>query len=167
MTQIKKILCNHGGLLIASITAASMGCGSVYHGDPAKKSSLNGTSESDVDLSKTHNLSGAQAELLLSLMFQTGIRDASGRLGAMHLNSDRIDCSAPVVVNPVASCTIETATKTKVVDQGVAQQLFTLLRESNATVKSDRLGITQVEAQQVDCQRTTIRGGGTVCSFID
>ena len=111
-------------------------------------------------------IEGQEAEDLISALFQSGVRDRTGRLGALHLEVEAIDCTAPVVPHPIPHCTVSVSgAQKKEVPSAPASVMFRVLQQHGAVIPRDLLGITIVAGYQVDCQRSMVRNGTSQCSF--
>jgi hypothetical protein len=111
-------------------------------------------------------IEGQPAQDLIGLLFKAGIRDPSGKLGAVHLSLDGIECSAAVVPNPIPSCTLIVDGNLRPLDTNSAQLMYILLKQSGATVPSTLLGTIRVSALAIDCQRSLTLNGTTRCTFL-
>ena len=145
--------------VLAYASLALSGCG----GDPLLSSSAL-TSASLA--TKVISIEGDDADLLINALFQSGLRDASGRLGALHLTADAISCSAAVVPDPRPSCSIVVLGDMKSVATGPAATMFQVLKAHGAKESQDTLGIEVMGGGAVDCQRVTIHSGISKCSLI-
>ena len=121
--------------------------------------------DADIRTSQQHLLEGQPAEELIQILFKAGVRDPSGRLGALHLAVDGVECSAAVVAAPAATCTLIVEGDLRPFEQTSAQMLFQLLLQNGAKVPGELLGTTRVAARSVDCQRSVTRTGVSRCTF--
>ena len=119
----------------------------------------------DILAGRQISLEGDEATQMIDALFQSGIRDASGRLGALHLTVDGIQCSASVVPNAVPDCVISVGGNDLQATQKAADAMFAILKAHGAVVPRDLLGIDIVGASRVDCQKVTIRNGVNKCTF--
>jgi hypothetical protein len=117
-------------------------------------------------VTKVISIEGDDADLLINVLFQSGVRDASGRLGALHLTADAISCSAAVVPDPRPSCTILLQGELKSVATAGAATMFQVLKAHGAKDRQTTLGVDVVGGGAVDCQRVTTRSGISKCSLI-
>ena len=145
-------------LLAAMAVATLTGCGGT---SPEAASNLRASGLG----SSVVAIEGSDADLLIDALFQSGVRDASGRLGPVRLKVDAISCSAPVVPDPTATCSLMILGDMKAVATTQAGTIFQLLKAHGARVPQDRLGIDVVAASAVDCQRSAIRNGISKCSL--
>ena len=144
--------------MLAYTSLALSGCG----GDPSlSPSALTSASTA----SKVISIEGDDADLLINVLFQSGLRDASGRLGALHLKADAISCSAAVVPDPRPSCTILLQGELKSVATAGAATMFQVLKAHGAKDRQATLGVDVVGGGAVDCQRVTIHSGISKCSL--
>ena len=144
--------------VVALASLALSGCGSDLS---LSSSALTSASP----LTKVITIVGGDADLLINVLFQSGVRDASGRLGAMHLTADAISCSAAVVPDPAPLCSIMIQGELKSVATGAAATMFQVLKAHGAKDSQDTLGIEVVGGGAVDCQRSTIHSGISKCSL--
>jgi hypothetical protein len=144
--------------ILAYASLALSGCG----GDVSLSSSVL-TSASSV--LKVITIEGDDADLLINVLFQSGVRDASRRLGAMHLTADAVSCSAAVVPDPRPSCSIMIHGDMTSVATGAAATMFQVLKAHGAKDRQDNPGIEVVGGGAVDCQRITIHNGISKCSL--
>jgi hypothetical protein len=144
--------------VLACASLALSGCG----GDVSLSSSVLTAASPAL---KVINIEGDDADLLINVLFQSGLRDASGRLGALHLKADAIICSAAVVPDPRPSCSIMVQGDMKSVATGPAATMFQVLKAHGVKDSQDTLGIEVVGGGAVDCQRVTIHTGISKCSL--
>ncbi len=117
------------------------------------------------DPQKTLTIEGDEAELFISSLFQSGVRDPSGRLGALRLQVEAVSCSAPVVPAPIPSCTLMVQGELKVVPTAPAANLFQVLKARGATRPTDLIGVYLVGASAVACERNTTVSGVSRCTM--
>ena len=121
--------------------------------------------ETDSTSGKQITVQGDEAGAMIDALFQSGVRDPSGRLGALHLTLEGITCSAPTVPSPSANCTLSFDDKSQEVPKTAALAIFKILKAHGAIVPRDLLGIDIVGASQIDCQRVTVHNGVSSCTF--
>ncbi|MBM4252127.1 MAG: hypothetical protein FJ146_09165 [Deltaproteobacteria bacterium] len=114
---------------------------------------------------KTLTIVGDEAELFISALFQSGVRDPSGRLGALKLQAEVVSCSAPVVPAPIPSCTLMLQGELKVVPTTPAATLYQVLRAHGASRPTDLLGVNLVGASDIACERNTTVSGVSRCTM--
>jgi hypothetical protein len=117
------------------------------------------------DEQKTLTIVGDEAELFISALFQSGVRDPSGRLGSLKLQVEVVSCSAPVVPAPTPSCTLMLQGDLKVVPTAPAATLFQVLKAHGARRPTDLLGVHLVGASRIACERNTTVSGVSRCTM--
>ena len=144
--------------VLAYASLALSGCG----GD----ASLSSSSLISASLAtKVISIEGDDADLLINALFQSGLRDASGRLGALHLTADAISCSAAMGPDPRPSCSVMVQGDLKSVATGPAATMFQVLKAHGVKDQQYTPDIEVVGGGAVDCQRVTIRSGISKCSL--
>ncbi len=101
---------------------------------------------------QTFQVDGQAAENLITALFQAGLRDPSGRLGALRLSADEIACSA-------ATCLIVTKGSNLTLEPPLSTQLHDSLRQ----IILDQNSLIHVK--KLLCSRTTTRNATVSCSF--
>ncbi|MCX6130047.1 MAG: hypothetical protein NTX25_13410 [Proteobacteria bacterium] len=113
---------------------------------------------------KPFTLTDGPASLLLGQLSQLKL---TYWFGALHLRAaaDSLRCSAAVVPQPIANCSVTANGQEVAVPAEVSQTLFALLRDEGAQIPSDTLGTSLVGADNIFCDSYRIYGGETTCTF--
>lgn len=120
---------------------------------------------SDAPGSLTKTISGEEANTFIDALVQAGLQDHDNAPGALTLKAAKIDCTAAVVPNAPAECTI--AQDDTVLNAGgdAARTLYTTLINNGAGLTSTPTGGSEAQATNIQCSRPVAPHAAGNCTF--
>jgi hypothetical protein len=116
--------------------------------------------------SRVRNLSGADGDAFFQALHDTGVRDTSGMVGAVHLRSPRVECNAAISPAAIPACTVAFDGRLLESPRPAAATLHRLLVQAGAVVDPGRLeGNSRTVATNAECSRVVYPGVQAECRF--
>ncbi|MEI8025827.1 MAG: hypothetical protein WCI18_05730 [Pseudomonadota bacterium] len=110
-------------------------------------------------------ISGDDAKALMEALNDSGVKDNTQAVGVWNLKAVSIDCSAPVVLNPIADCTIKTDDSLLVATEAAAKTLYDLLIKNGAAAVGGPVGVSHAVVSDIACSSPVVPNPISSCSF--
>lgn len=115
--------------------------------------------------SSTKTISGEEAKTFMEALSDSGVQDNTQAVGVWNLKAARVDCSAPVVLNPIANCTIKTDGLSLAAPEVAAKTLYDILIKNGVAAVGGPVGVSQATVTDVACSSPVILHPNATCSF--
>ncbi len=119
------------------------------NGKTTKLFSLDGKPKNE----KSVTIENAQAYQFFKALSEAGVSSYQSDDGASVFEATKVECQAPVVANPSATCTIATQDSETMTAKGAAAKtLFETLKDIGALIKPTVIGVAKARATSVSCK---------------
>ena len=113
----------------------------------------------------TKTISGDDAKHFMLALSDSGVQDNPQTVGVWNLKAVRINCSAPVVLDPIANCTIKTDDNLLVANEIAAKTLYDILIKNGAAALGGPVGVSHAVVTEIACSSPVVLNPISTCSF--